>query len=43
VAATGSGILAKTRRIGSGKNASDLTVVPLALALTNLLNLKTQR
>jgi len=40
---TGSGILAKTRRIGSGKNASDLTVVPLAPALTNLLNLKMQR
>jgi hypothetical protein len=40
---TGSGILAKTLRIGSGKNASDLTVVPPALVLTNLLNLKTQR
>jgi hypothetical protein len=43
VGATGLGTLAKTLRIGKRKNASGLTVVQPALALTNLLNLKTQR
>jgi len=39
----GSGIHAKTQKTGKEKNANDLTVVQLAPALTNLLNLKTRR